>query len=181
MSHAKPAAGDTNTAEAPSEATYANEPTATGRRETEYQDPARAGDRGAADPQAPASVRDESHPDDDRPQRTAADEPARMPSDGNLVPGQDLTDPTTALWGTDQVQQYRGQLRDLQLTFVEDPKQAISGAASLVDEAITSLTNALKTQKQALDGWQVPRGEDTEVMRVALRRYRDFLNRLLSL
>jgi CHAD domain-containing protein len=57
----------------------------------------------------------------------------------------------------------------------------MSGAASLVDEAVASLTNTLNAQKQALDGWQVTRGEDTEMMRVALRRYRDFLDRLLGL
>ena len=57
----------------------------------------------------------------------------------------------------------------------------MSGAASLVDEAVSSLTNTLNAQKKALDGWQVTRGEDTEMMRVALRRYRDFLDRLLGL
>jgi len=109
------------------------------------------------------------------------DEPARAPSDGNLPPGQDVHAPIAAFWATDQVEQYRSQWRDLQSTFVEDPKQAMGTAASLIDEAVASLTNTVKAQKQALDGWQVTRSEDTEVMRVALLRYRDFLNRLLGL
>ena len=53
--------------------------------------------------------------------------------------------------------------------------------ANLVDDAVASLTNTLSAQKQTLDGWQSTRGDDTEVMRVALRNYRDFLDRLLGL
>jgi hypothetical protein len=113
--------------------------------------------------------------------RTADDEPLRAPSDGNLAPGQPVNDPVAALWGTDLVEQYRSQWRDLQLTFVDDPKRATDAAASLVDDAVTSLTSTLQAQKQSLDGWRSTRDGDTEVMRVALRSYRGFLDRLLGI
>ncbi len=109
------------------------------------------------------------------------DEPARAPSDGRLAPGQAANDPVAALWGADLVDRYRSQWRDLQLTFVDDPERATHSAASLVDDAVSSLTTTLQAQKQSLDSWQATRGEDTEVMRVALRNYRDFLDRLLGL
>lgn len=109
------------------------------------------------------------------------DEPSRAPSDGRLAPGQAANDPVAALWGADLVDRYRSQWRDLQLTFVDDPQRATSAAASLVDDAVSSLTSTLQEQKQSLDGWQATRGDDTEVMRVALRNYRDFLDRLLGL
>ena len=113
--------------------------------------------------------------------REVDDEPARAPSDGNLGPGQAPNDPVAALWGADLVERYRIQWRELQLTFVDDPQRATGAAASLVDDAVASLTNTLLAQKQTLDGWQSTRGDDTEVMRVALRNYRDFLDRLLGL
>lgn len=109
------------------------------------------------------------------------DEPSRAPSDGKLAPGQAANDPVAALWGGDLVDQYRSKWRDLQLTFVDDPQRATHSAASLVDDAVSSLTATLQAQKQTLDGWQATRGDDTEVMRVALRNYRDFLDRLLGL
>jgi hypothetical protein len=113
--------------------------------------------------------------------REVDDEPARAPSDGNLGPGQAPNDPVAALWGADLVERYRIQWRELQLTFVDDPQRATGAAASLVDDAVASLTNTLLAQKQALDDWQSTKGDDTEVMRVALRNYRDFLDRLLGL
>lgn len=109
------------------------------------------------------------------------DEPSRAPSDGKLAPGQAANDPVAALWGGDLVDRYRSKWRDLQLTFVDDPQRATHSAASLVDDAVSSLTATLQAQKQSLDGWQATRADDTEVMRVALRNYRDFLDRLLGL
>ena len=165
MSQPRPAVDDKATTEDRGETAHPAEATATGRREAEYRDPAVSDEynerAGAGD--------------------TSGAEPARAPSDGNLPPGQGVNDPVAALWASDLVERYRAQWRDLQLTFVDDPNHAMSAAASLVDEAVAALTNTLNAQKQALDGWQVTRGEDTEVMRVALRRYRDFLDRLLGL
>jgi hypothetical protein len=191
MSQPRPAVDDVATAEDRPETTFADEATATGRREAEYQDPAISDeydDRARlSDPGTDYVGGRTDRPDDESDvalgQRTTAgdEEPARAPSNGNLAPGRGVNDPVAALWATDLVERYRSEWRDLQLTFVDDPKHAMSGAASLVDEAVASLTNTLNAQKQALDGWQVTRGEDTEMMRVALRRYRDFLDRLLGL
>jgi hypothetical protein len=190
MSQPRPAVDDVVTAEDQRETTYADEATATGRREAEYQDPAasdeyddraRLGDSGTDYVEGRTDGLDESDVAGGQRTMVGDEEPARAPSDGNLAPGQGVNDPVAALWATDLVERYRSQWRDLQLTFVDDPKHAMSGAASLVDEAVASLTNTLNAQKQALDGWQVTRGEDTEMMRVALRRYRDFLDRLLGL
>lgn len=113
--------------------------------------------------------------------RTDREEPARSPSDGQLSPGASADDPVAALWGTDLVQRYRAQWQQLQLRFVDDPRGATGEAAQLLDDAVHSLTTTLADQKQTLDGWQSAQGEDTEVLRTALTRYRDFLDRLLGL
>jgi hypothetical protein len=110
-----------------------------------------------------------------------AGEPDRAPSDGQLAPGASATDPVAALWGADLVSRYRGQWQLLQLRFVDDPHTATREAAGLVDDAVHSLTSSLEEQKRGLDDWQADDTDDTEVMRVALRRYRDFLDRLLGM
>jgi hypothetical protein len=69
------------------------------------------------------------------------------------------------------------RFRDIQLRFVDSPKEATADAASLVSEAVDRLTSALKSQKDGL----ASNSEDTERLRVELRGYRDMLNRLTSL
>jgi hypothetical protein len=165
------------------EAGYDDNATTADRRETEFDNPDRVSGRAEEYVDERTDVIDGSPGEPTREQRMREvdDEPARAPSDGNLGPGQAPNDPVAALWGADLVERYRIQWRELQLTFVDDPQRATGAAANLVDDAVASLTNTLLAQKQTLDGWQSTRGDDTEVMRVALRNYRDFLDRLLGL
>ncbi|SNY30523.1 hypothetical protein [Paractinoplanes atraurantiacus] len=69
------------------------------------------------------------------------------------------------------------RFRDIQLRFVDDPKDATAEASRLVEEVVDKLTSTLKSQRDALGG----NADDTEKLRVELRGYRDILNRLLSL
>jgi hypothetical protein len=174
---------DQATARGRREAGYDDNATTADRRETEFDNPDRVSGRAEEYVDERTDVIDGSPGEPTREQRMREvdDEPARAPSDGNLGPGQAPNDPVAALWGADLVERYRIQWRELQLTFVDDPQRATGAAANLVDDAVASLTNTLLAQKQTLDGWQSTRGDDTEVMRVALRNYRDFLDRLLGL
>ncbi|WP_428963862.1 hypothetical protein [Micromonospora fluostatini] len=98
-----------------------------------------------------------------------ADQPA-----GNVpVDAARLFDPGTA-------QGFRDRWRDVQLRFVDDPKAAAGQAQSLVDEAIQALAAALAAQKEKLGSWQESGSDDTEQLRVAVRHYRDFLDRVLG-
>ncbi|MCM4080681.1 hypothetical protein [Paractinoplanes hotanensis] len=69
------------------------------------------------------------------------------------------------------------RFRDIQLRFVDEPKEATAEAATLVGDAVDKLTSALKAQRDGLAG----NSDDTEKLRVELRAYRDILNRLLAL
>jgi len=69
------------------------------------------------------------------------------------------------------------RFRDIQLRFVDSPKEATAEAAALVGEAVDKLTSALQAQKDSLGG----DSDDTEQLRVQLRSYRDLLNRLSAL
>ena len=69
------------------------------------------------------------------------------------------------------------RFREVQLRFVDSPKEATAEAATLIDEAIDNLAATLKAQKDGL----ATDSDDTEQLRVALRAYRDVLNRLTAL
>ncbi|PZF89653.1 hypothetical protein [Micromonospora deserti] len=77
-------------------------------------------------------------------------------------------------------QGFRDRWRDVQLRFVDDPRAAAGEAQSLVDEAIQALASALSAQKDKLGAWQEAASADTEQLRVAVRQYRDFLDRVLG-
>jgi hypothetical protein len=98
-----------------------------------------------------------------------------------MLPGAVPAEPVTGLWGEDTAQSFRDRWRDVQLRFVDDPQGAAREAQSLVDDAVQSLTTALTSQRDELGGWTSTDGNDTEHFRVVVRRYRDFLDRLLGL
>ncbi|WP_436837217.1 hypothetical protein [Micromonospora matsumotoense] len=84
------------------------------------------------------------------------------------------------LFEADAAQGFRDRWRDVQLRFVDDPRAAVGEAQSLVEEAIRALSEALAAQKEKLGGWQGAGEADTEQLRVAVRQYRDFLDRVLG-
>ncbi|GGS04996.1 hypothetical protein GCM10010169_57270 [Micromonospora fulviviridis] len=94
------------------------------------------------------------------------------------TPGAVPTDAAT-LFAAETAQDFRDRWRDVQLRFVDDPRAAVGEAQSLVEEAIEALSAALREQKAKLGGWQESGSADTEQLRVAVRGYRDFLDRVL--
>ncbi len=75
---------------------------------------------------------------------------------------------------------FRDRWRDVQLRFVDDPRAAAGEAQSLVEEAMEALSAALAAHRDKLGGWQEAGSSDTEQLRVAVREYRDFLDRVLG-
>ncbi|MGA3565137.1 hypothetical protein [Melissospora conviva] len=71
--------------------------------------------------------------------------------------------------------------RDVQLRFVDDPKGAAGEAQELVESAIDEIAASLKRSREELGDWQGSSADDTEKLRMAVRRYRDFLDRLVAL
>lgn len=95
------------------------------------------------------------------------------------TPGAVPADAAT-LFEPETAQGFRDRWRDVQLRFVDDPRAAVGEAQSLVEEAIEALSAALRDQKTKLGGWQDSGSADTEQLRVAVRGYRDFLDRVLG-
>lgn len=95
--------------------------------------------------------------------------------------GADGEDTGAVLFGTDEVNRFRGRWRELQADFVDDPTKAVQGADQLVDEVMRALSDVFAEHKRELeDQWRGEGASETEELRVALRRYRSFFDRLLN-
>ncbi|MGW5579931.1 hypothetical protein [Micromonospora chokoriensis] len=94
--------------------------------------------------------------------------------------GSTVATAAATLLDADTAQGFRDRWRDVQLRFVDDPHAAAGEAQSLVEEAIQALSSALAAQKTTLGGWQDAGSADTEQLRMAVRNYRDFLDRVLG-
>lgn len=104
---------------------------------------------------------------------------------GELLPSDVLREPVLALLDAETTERFQAQWQRLQLRFIDDPHTVTGQAGELVDEVVTALHEAVDRRRQELEDWQsgdrvdVHAG-DTERLRVAVRRYRDFLNHLLG-
>jgi hypothetical protein len=72
---------------------------------------------------------------------------------------------------------FRARWSVVQQGFVDDPKNAVRQGDELVAQVIKSLAETFANQRAALEGEQ----GSTEDLRLALRRYRSFFDRLLSI
>jgi hypothetical protein len=127
---------------------------------------------------APGAAPDAT-PDADRPDATPGPDAESEPAE--LLPGAVPVAPVTGLWDDDTTQSLRERWRDVQLRFVDDPEGATGEAQALVAEAVDALTANLAELRADLDGWRSADNGDTEQLRVVVRRYRDFLDRLLDI
>ena len=82
---------------------------------------------------------------------------------------------------SEDVESLRARWNVIQGAFVDEPRHAVEQADSLVAEAIRHLTEVFVEERSNLER-QWGSGEDisTEDLRMALRRYRSFFTRLLS-
>ncbi|TCB95758.1 hypothetical protein E0H26_18305 [Micromonospora zingiberis] len=108
--------------------------------------------------------------------------PAMVDPDTQSANGATTAVPAGAatLFDEPTAQGFRDRWRDVQLRFVDDPRAAAGEAQSLVDEAMQALSAALTEHKKKLGSWQETGSTDTEQLRVAVREYRDFLDRVLG-
>ncbi|MEU7679773.1 hypothetical protein AB0C42_33730 [Micromonospora taraxaci] len=120
-------------------------------------------------------------PDADGETVHSEDTGSSLESAGTSRPaGSTVATAAATLLDADTAQGFRDRWRDVQLRFVDDPHAAAGEAQSLVEEAIQALSSALAAQKNTLGGWQDAGSADTEQLRMAVRNYRDFLDRVLG-
>jgi len=90
-------------------------------------------------------------------------------------------DERTALFSPDEANRLRGQWDSIQVGFVDEPRQAVERADQLVAGAMKRLAEMFAEERSRLEGqWDRGDSVSTEELRLAMRRYRAFFGRLLS-
>jgi hypothetical protein len=85
------------------------------------------------------------------------------------------------LFAADDTEQFRNRWMDVQTGFVDEPRQAVAQADQLVAEVMQRLVQGFADERQRLEAqWGQGEAPDTEGLRMALRRYRSFFERLLA-
>lgn len=86
------------------------------------------------------------------------------------------------LFAHDAESRYRARWAEVQSGFVDDPRRAVAQGDELVAEVMKNLAESFAHERKRLEDELSRTGEaSTETLRVGLRRYRSFFDRLLSL
>jgi len=119
-----------------------------------------------------------------------ADEPVPAPggdagreaaASGSRTRSDNGTDREGTLLSNELSVDFRARWESVQTQFVDEPRGAVQDADKLVATVMQKLAEGFALERERLEA-QWDRGEDisTEDLRVALRRYRSFFERLLS-
>ena len=86
-----------------------------------------------------------------------------------------------ALFPQEVANDYRSRWDVVQRGFVDDPRQAVRQGDELVAQVLKNLSESFSNERATLEG-QLGKADQasTETLRVALRRYRSFFERLLA-
>jgi len=85
------------------------------------------------------------------------------------------------LFSSDEANELRGQWDAVQVSFVDEPRRAVEQADKLVAGTMKRLAEIFADERSKLEGqWEQGENVSTEDLRLALRRYRSFFSRLLS-
>jgi hypothetical protein len=97
------------------------------------------------------------------------------------TPGGEGRDRLEPLFDPGREQELRERWHELQSRFVDEPRDTVSDADSLVAELLRDLAQSFDTARSKLEQ-QWSSGEDvsTEELRLTLQRYRSFFERLLE-
>ena len=108
--------------------------------------------------------------------------PTEASTQGNEASASDAESPTEkSLFDDNLLEGLRARWDDVQASFVDDPRECVQKADGLVADVVDKLVTGFADARSRLEE-QWARGEDasTEDLRVALKRYREFFQRLLS-
>lgn len=99
-------------------------------------------------------------------------------------PQRDITrddDSAITLFPEKETTDFRTRWTEIQTGFVDEPRRAVEQADALVAEVIKRLANSFADERSKLEGhWGRGDNVSTEDLRVSLRRYRSFFDRLLN-
>jgi hypothetical protein len=100
----------------------------------------------------------------------------------NKTPAETIKEELEPLFEDEAAGKFRNRWLTIQSRFVDDPRDSVKQADDLVADIIKNVTMSFADRRVSLEK-QWNSGEDisTEDLRVALKRYRSFFDRLLTL
>ena len=140
------------------------------------------------DPAAEDAVAEEAAAEDADAEAESADVPPApvaepsadtTPADTAGVAATPVAADADALLGSLDVGDIRSRFLDIQAGFIDEPRQAVEEAGRFVDDLLRQVADALQQQRGQLAG--ATEEASTEDLRLALRAYRQFVDRLLGL
>lgn len=107
--------------------------------------------------------------------------PQPVPETMKPRPGSDERVEDAPLFSEAQTNEFRSRWSSIQTGFVDEPRKTVAEADKLVASLMTQLAEEFANERTRLEQ-QWDRGDDvsTEDLRVALKRYRSFFDRLLK-
>ena len=121
---------------------------------------------------AAADRRDAEIAERERAERERQSTAATLPSDDAAPP----------LFADDELGGYRTRWSAIQTGFVDEPRKAVAEADTLVAELMKRLAEVFSDERRQLETqWEKADQVSTEDLRLAMRRYRFFFERLLSI
>ena len=104
--------------------------------------------------------------------RLAENRPSTNDNQEDLVP----------LFERDATEKFRARWLSIQSKFVDDPSESVKQADQLVADVIQDITRNFADRRGSLEGqWNGGEQASTEDLRIALKQYRSFFDRLLTL
>lgn len=109
-------------------------------------------------------------------------------SDAHDAPGvrddrdlREVREPASPLFVNEDANAYRERWSGIQAGFVDEPRHAVEEADALVAETMRRLAEVFADERRNLESqWEHTDRVSTEDLRLAMRRYRSFFERLLS-
>jgi hypothetical protein len=115
----------------------------------------------------------------DRPEAERTEREQRARQDAPQAAAEDLRAP---LFPEEELNGYRARWSGIQTGFVDEPRKAVEEADSLVAELMKRLAEVFAEERGQLEAhWEKSDRLSTEDLRLAMRRYRSFFERLLSI
>lgn len=100
----------------------------------------------------------------------------------NRTPTTATEDELVPLFEEESAEKFRTRWLAIQSKFVDDPGESVKQADTLVADVIEGITSNFANRRGTLEQqWRGGGTTSTEDLRIALKQYRSFFNRLLSL
>ncbi len=105
----------------------------------------------------------------------------RRTAEAQGVPAAENEAPTP-LFANEELTGYRTRWSGIQTGFVDEPRKAVEEADALVAELMKRLADSFAEERRKLEAhWEKSDKISTEDLRIAMRRYRSFFERLLNI